>query len=250
MIRPPAGRHEGLVSLGSGLAAANAMNLAHVLLILFDVDGTLIDSNGAHAETWSQALSEYGFAVDVTRIRPLIGMGADKLLPAAAGIDHDSDIGREVAGRKKSLFATRLAQLQPTRGARQLVQYVRDLNKDVMVATSADDREMAAILERAGVADLIPRRTSKDDAPRSKPDADIVQAALGRSGVDPHLAIMVGDTPYDVDAARRAEVRSIALRCGGFWSDDDLDGAVAVLDDPAALLDRWRAGLELPDPSR
>jgi HAD superfamily hydrolase (TIGR01509 family) len=218
------------------------VDLARVSALLFDVDGTLVDSNGVHAETWAQALREHGFAVDVAKIRPLIGMGGDKLLPAAAGIPEDSEAGRDITRRKKELFAKRLPQLQPTRGARDLVQFLCDRHKQLVVATSADEKEMAALLERAGVADLMPRRTSKDDAPRSKPDVDIVQAALRRSGARAEDAVMIGDTPYDVEAARRATIPSIALRSGGYWSDDDLDGAVVILDDPAALLERWRQG--------
>ena len=130
--------------------------LRDVSAVLFDVDGTLVESNRAHAEAWAQALSEHGFNGDAARIRPLIGMGADKLLPAIAGIHEDSREGRAVVRRKKELFAERVPLLEPSRGARLLVDHLRRLNKAVIIATSADDREMAAVLERAGVADLIP----------------------------------------------------------------------------------------------
>ena len=115
------------------------------------------------------------------------------------------------------------------------MQFLCDRHKQLVVATSADEKEMSALLERAGVADLMPRRTSKDDAPRSKPDVDIVQAALRRASARAEDAVMIGDTPYDVEAARRATIPCIALRSGGYWSDDDLDGAVVILDDPALL---------------
>ena len=104
------------------------------------------------------------------------------------------------------------------------------------VATSADDREVRALLEQAGVADLIPRRTSKDDVAQSKPDPDVVQGALLRAGARAAEALMIGDTPYDIEAARRAGIESIAVRCGGHWSDVELGGAIAIFDDPAALL--------------
>jgi HAD superfamily hydrolase (TIGR01509 family) len=208
---------------------------------VFDVDGTLVDSNGAHAETWTQALREHGVDVDVASIRPLIGMGGDKLLPAVAGITEASAAGRRITRRKKALFAEHLSQLQPTRGARDLVQFLCDQGKQLVVATSANEKEMSALLERAGVADLLRRRTSKDDAPRSKPDPDIVQAALRRSGARAEDAVMIGDTPYDLEAARRAALPAIALRCGGHWSDRDLAGAVVIVDDPAALLEYWRS---------
>ena len=214
--------------------------IADVAAILFDVDGTLIDSNAAHAETWAQALREYGFACDGAQVRPLVGMGGDKLLPRIADIDEDSTEGRAITKRKKALFTERLPHLAPTPGARALLAHLQRIKKDVIVATSADDHEMGALLEQAGVADLIPRRTSKDDASHSKPDPDIVQAALNRAGVPAARALMIGDTPYDIEAARRAGVESIALRCGGHWSDEDLAGAIAVLDDPATLLSYWQ----------
>jgi beta-phosphoglucomutase-like phosphatase (HAD superfamily) len=211
-----------------------------VSALLFDVDGTLIDSNAAHAQAWAQALSEHGFPCEASRVRPFVGMGGDKLLPAVAGIAEDSPQGKAINTRKKALFSELLPRLAPTRGGRLLVSYLRKSKKRVIVATSADDREMHALLDRAGVADLIPRRTSKDDAAQSKPDPDIVAAALSRAGSRRAKAVMIGDTPYDIEAARRAGIRSIALRCGGYWSDAELAGAVAIFDDPAALLAYWR----------
>ena len=207
---------------------------------LFDVDGTLIDSNAAHAETWTQALHEHGIATDLATVRSLIGMGGDKLLPRVADLDEDSPKGRAIAARKKALFRERLAGLQPTRGARALVEYLLRQGVDLAIATSAGDDEMQRLLEQAGVADLIPSRASKDDAAESKPDPDIVHAAMQRSRARPETTVMIGDTPYDVEAAARAGVRAIALRCGGYWTDDDLRGAVAIFDDSAALLEHLR----------
>ena len=203
---------------------------------LFDVDGTLIDSNGAHADTWAQALTEYGVEVTAAAVRPLIGMGGDKLLPKIAHIEADSERGRQIARRKQELFAGWLPRLQPTRGARALVQYLGDAGITLVVATSADEKEMAALLKQAGVDDLFPKRASKDDAEESKPDPDIVHAAMARAKARPETTVMIGDTPYDVAAAARASVQAIALRCGGYWTDDDLRGAIAVFDDPDAFL--------------
>ena len=215
-------------------------NLADSSAVLFDVDGTLIDSNGAHAETWTQALREHGVACDVADIRPLVGMGADKLLARMAHLEQDSREGRSIGQRKKALFAERLPHLSSTPGARALVSYLHRLKKELVVATSADDREMRALLKQAGVADLIPLRISKDDATQSKPDPDIVQAALKRAQAPAERAIMIGDTPFDIEAAQRAGVNAIALRCGGYWSDADFHGALVILDDPAALLAYWQ----------
>jgi HAD superfamily hydrolase (TIGR01549 family) len=208
--------------------------------VLLDVDGTLIGSNAAHADAWTQALREHGVAVETGQIRPLIGMGADKLLPAVASVSEDSTLGQAIGRRKKAIFETFLPGLQPTAGARPLLEYLVERGTQLVIATSADDREMEALLQRAGIDDLLPQRASKDDASESKPDPDIVHAALTRSSARPESAVIIGDTPYDIEAARRAGIRAIALRCGGYWSDADLRDAVAILDDPAALLAQWR----------
>ena len=213
--------------------------LAGVSAIVFDVDGTLIDSNRAHAEAWAQALSEHGFGHETDQLRPLIGMGSDKLLPAIARLELDSPQGQAIVARKKTLFDERLPHLRPTRGARVLLTFLREHGKTLVVATSADDEEMHAILEQARVGDLIPRRSSSDGAGRSKPDPDIVQAALARASTSATDAVMIGDTPYDVTAAQRAGVDCIALRCGGWWQDRDLAGAIAIAEDPRDLYERW-----------
>jgi phosphoglycolate phosphatase-like HAD superfamily hydrolase len=121
-----------------------------------------------------------------------------------------------------------------------LLEYLHAKGVDMVIATSADDRELHALLHRAGLADLIPERTSKDDASASKPDPDIVLAALAKAHARAEQSVLVGDTPYDIDAAGRAGVRAIALRCGGYWDDQSLRGADDIFDDPAALLSCWR----------
>lgn len=208
--------------------------------VLFDIDGTLIDSNRAHAQSWTQALHEHGIVVEVESIRRLVGMGGDKLLPLVARVSEESSVGRAIAKRKKAIFGALLPDLEPTPGARHLVAYLREQHVDVVIATSADDRETSQLLERAGVDDLIPQRASKDDAERSKPDPDIVRAALARSRARPETSVMVGDTPYDIEAARRSGTGAFALRCGGYWTDTALEAADGIFDDPAALLAHWR----------
>jgi phosphoglycolate phosphatase-like HAD superfamily hydrolase len=100
---------------------------------------------------------------------------------------------------------------------------------------------MRALLDQAGVSDLIGGHTTSDDAERSKPDPDIVHAALGRAGSVPARTILIGDTPYDIAAAHRAGIEAIALRCGGYWPDSAFHGALAIFDNPASLLAYWRA---------
>jgi HAD superfamily hydrolase (TIGR01509 family) len=207
--------------------------------LLFDVDGTLIDSNGAHAESWARALREQGIEVDVSAIRRMIGMGGDKILPAVAHVSEDSDAGREISDRKKQIFSALLPDLRATLGARPLLEYLRDRHVELIIATSADDREMTSLLKQAGVDDLIPSRATKDDAPASKPDPDIVHAALARAWARPEQTLLIGDTPYDIEAADRAGIGAIALRCGGYWPDSNLSGALKILNHPQALLVHW-----------
>ena len=204
--------------------------------MLFDVDGTLVDSNAAHAESWAQALVEHGIRVNAGQVRPLVGMGGDKVLPALADIESSSARGKEISDRKKELFNQRLPNLRATRGARSLVEFLRDRGIDVAVATSAQDDEMIAILRQADLDGLFSAHATKDDAAESKPDPDIVHAALAQSEAQPESAVMIGDTPYDIEAARRAGVAVIALRCGGYWKDAELEGAIEIFDDPAAVL--------------
>ena len=209
-------------------------------LVLLDIDGTLIDSNDAHARAWVASLAEHGYVVSFERVRPLVGKGGDKILPELVGVDPDSPDAQRMSETRGRIFRTcELPHLHATRGARNLLQRFRDDGYLLSVATSANEDDVHATLEQAGVADLIETATSSDDADRSKPDPDIIRAALRRSGRPASHAIMLGDTPYDIEAATRARVPIVVLRCGGWWSDDALRGARAIYDDPGALLARY-----------
>jgi HAD superfamily hydrolase (TIGR01509 family) len=209
--------------------------------VLLDIDGTLIDSNDAHARAWVGALREHGYIVPFEDVRPLIGMGGDKMLPRLVGLDAKSGEAERVGETRAEMFRRELPGLEPTRGARDLLQLLRKNGLELVVATSAQSEEVQAVLEQAGVADLIKARASSDDAERSKPDPDIVQAALRKSGRTAAHCLMIGDTPYDIEAAKRARVPCIALRCGGLWDDESLRGAVAIYDNPADLVARFES---------
>lgn len=208
--------------------------------ILLDIDGTLLLSNDAHARAWVDAYHEFGYDVPFERIQPLIGMGGDKLIKQVTpDLDEESEPGKDVAARRREIFLQIYAPgLQPAPGARALVQRLRDLGLRLTVATSAKGEELQPLLEAAGVADLIEEKTTSDDAEASKPDPDIVQAALQKSGLPPGDVLMLGDTPYDVESAGKAGVGLVAFRCGGH-SDEDLHGALSVYDDPQDLLTHW-----------
>jgi HAD superfamily hydrolase (TIGR01509 family) len=211
--------------------------------VIFDIDGTLADSNDAHAQSWVETFAEAGYEVPFEVVRPLIGMGADKLLPKTIGIRHDSEQGKKLIKRRSEIFREKyLPRLRPLPGARALVLRVRENGLKAIVATSAKDEELQGLLRAANVEDLMEEKATASDAKRSKPDPDIVEAAIEESGVSPSNAVMIGDTPYDVEAATRAEVRSIAFRSGG-WDDESLKGAAEIYDGPADLLAHYDASL-------
>jgi len=208
--------------------------------VIFDVDGTLVDSNDAHARAWIDAFAESGRRVEFARVRPLIGMGSDKLLDAVAGIDNESDEGRRLARRRREIFERHyVSTIKATPGAAELIAALRDERMTVVVASSAERDELHDLLRIAGVSKLIEDATTSDDASRSKPDPDIVRAALARTGCRAQEAVMIGDTPYDIEAAGRSGIGTIALRCGGWWRDDALRKAIAIYDDPAELLEKY-----------
>jgi HAD superfamily hydrolase (TIGR01509 family) len=207
--------------------------------VILDVDGTLVDSNDAHARAWVDAFAEFEFDVPYARVRSLIGMGGDNLLPEAIGVEKDNPLGEAISKRRGEIFEERyLKTINPFRGTRDLVQRMRAEGLEIAIWTSAQKEELKALLEIAGVTDLIDSKTSSDDAESSKPDPDIVQAALKRLRLPPAQVLMVGDTPYDIEAAGRAGVRTVAFRSGG-WTDDGLLGACAVYDGPWDLLERF-----------
>lgn len=207
--------------------------------VILDVDGTLIDSNDEHARAWVDAFAEGGHDVPYERVRPLIGMGGDQLMPALIEVGSDSEEGARLERRRGEIFRSRyLAECVPFPRVRELLERMRAGGLTLVVATSASESDLDALLEAAGVGDLIERSTSSDDADASKPEPDIVEAALSRCGCHADGALMLGDTPFDVVAAGRAGVRVVGLRCGGS-GDAELADAIAVYSDPRDLLERF-----------
>ncbi len=202
---------------------------------LLDLDGTFLDSNDAHAKSWLDALAEEGHPRPWEKVRRGIGMGADQFLPSL-GIEDSSPPGKRISRRKKEIFHERyLPHLKPFPGSHDLLAWLKKRGVELVVATSSSGEELDALLRAARISDLIERATTASDAERSKPAPDIVEAAISRAGISPERLVMLGDTPYDVLASKRAGVRAIAVRCGG-WSDEELQGAIEIHDDPAAIL--------------
>lgn len=193
--------------------------------VILDVDGTLIDSNDAHARAFAEVLG-----LPFERVRPLIGMGSDKLLPALIGRYDEA-----LAQRKTELFMERfLPRLRAFPRVPDLLEKFKEDGLRMVVASSAGKDELDALLRVAGAQDYLEAQTDADDAEASKPDPDIVQAAVRKLGLPPPRCLMVGDTPYDAQAAARARVAFIGLLCGG-WAAQDLQPALAVRRDPADL---------------
>ena len=210
-------------------------------IVLLDVDGTLIDSNDAHAQAWVDAGQELGYEIEFDRVRWLVGMGGDKVLPELTGLKQESDEGKKLLDRRGEIFReTYLPKLSAFPGAHDLLVRMCDDGFQLVVATSASNKDLEALLKQARLDDVIEIATTKDDAAESKPAPDIVEAALKKADAKPGDAIMLGDTPYDVGAATRAGVEIVAVRCGG-WKDDELKGAVAIYNDLIDLLGHYSA---------
>lgn len=206
--------------------------------VLFDVDGTLVDSNDAHATAWVKAFTEHGVTVDPAHVRRCIGMGGDKLMPEVSALEEDSPKGSAIAKRRGEIFTQEfLPALQPFKDSDRLVAAVKQRGLTAVAASSAQEDELKALLKIAGADASMDAATSSDDAEESKPEPDIIEAALKRARASASEAVMIGDTPYDILAASRAGVAAIAFRSGG-WSDADLKGAIAIYDGPWDLLAR------------
>ncbi len=195
-----------------------------------------MDSNDFHASAWVEAAERHGRRLEHERARRLIGMGSDRFVPEAFGVDKASAEGRQLSEAWEEIYRQRyLPRLQATPGAADLLRRMKAEGLKLSVATSAEPSMLEQMLKVAGVAQLIEDSTTSGDTDESKPAPDILQAALDRSGLIPAETVMIGDTPYDLQAARKAGVRLVALRSGG-WSDADFEGAAAVYDHPADLL--------------
>ena len=220
----------------SDLAGSNRSTLKGILL---DVDGTLVLSNNAHAHAWVEAFATFGHDIKFEQVRPLIGMGGDQVVPRLAPeLSGEEGVGKEIADRRKELIINKFgASLSPAPGSRDLILRLQQEGFKLVVASSATSEELSVLLKAAQVEDLLAAEptTTSDDANQSKPAPDLVQVALKKGKLEPGQVIMLGDTPYDIQAANAAGVNVIAFRCGGF-DDAQLSGALAIYDHPADLL--------------
>jgi HAD superfamily hydrolase (TIGR01549 family) len=223
----------------SKLTGEETMDLKGVIL---DVDGTLVISNDAHAQAWVEAFAAFGYTVEFDQVRPLIGMGGDQVVPKfVPELSGREGKGKEIANRRKELIINKFGKnLKAADGTRELIMKMQNQGLRLMIGSSATTEELSVLLKAAGVNDLLSEdvATTSSDAEASKPEPDIVEAALKKMGLQPNQVIMIGDTPYDIESANKAGVGVIAVRCGGF-NDSQLRDAIAIYDNPADLLAQY-----------
>ncbi len=210
--------------------------------ILFDVDGTLVDSNYLHVDAWQRAFDASGVHVDAWRIHRAIGQDAARLLRALVGERDDDWVARAKEAHSRN-YRGLADRLQAFEGAADLLRALHERGLRTVLATSAPDDELELLVDALDAGDAVTATTSADDVDDAKPDPGILQVALDRVDGSAADAVMVGDSVWDVRAAARAGVRSIGVRSGGSGAEELLEaGAERVYDDPADLLshlDEW-----------
>lgn len=210
--------------------------------VIFDVDGTLVDSVAIHAKAWQEAFAAFGHDIPFDELRGQIGKGGDQLLPVFLSKEQRETQGEQIDAHRAEIIKERMLQkIEAFPKVRALFERLRGDGIRIALASSAKGDELETYKEKADIVGLVEEETSSDDAERSKPHGDIFQAALDRlSGIAPDEAVVIGDTPYDADAAGRVGLRTIGVRSGGF-PDADLRkaGCIAIYDDPANLLARY-----------
>jgi len=214
--------------------------------VIFDIDGTLVDSVDLHARAWQEAFRRFGKEIPYERVRHQIGKGGDQLMPVFFSAEELDRFGEELEKYRGELFKREyLPQVRAFPRVRELFLKLREDGKRIALASSAKEEELGAYKKIADIEDLVEEETSADDADKSKPHPDIFEAALkSLSDVEPAEAIVVGDTPYDAEAAGKLSLRTIGVLCGGFPEAElRAAGCVQIFTDPADLLARYEESL-------
>jgi len=209
--------------------------------VIFDIDGTLVDSVDLHAQAWKEAIKHFGKDIPYQMVRRQIGKGGDQLLPVFFSREELEEFGDELEKYRGDLFKREfLPRVRAFPMVRELFQRVVADGKIIGLASSAKEDEIKAYKKLAHIEDLVEEETSADDAEKSKPHPDIFAAALNSLKVNAAEAIAVGDTPYDAEAAGKLGIRTIGVRCGGF-PESELSGAgcIEIYDDPSDLLAQY-----------
>jgi HAD superfamily hydrolase (TIGR01509 family) len=193
---------------------------------ILDVDGTLVDTNYHHAIAWFRAFRRHFLTLQVWRIHRHIGMGGDQLVAALAGDEVEERLGDSIRDAESELYRELIGEVQAMEGSRQLIEDLKDAGNAVVLASSAKQWEVQHYLELLGAAEMVDAWTTSDDVERTKPEPDLVRAAMEKIGGRPEEAMLIGDTVWDVEAAHRAGVEALAVLTGGF-SEQELSDAGA-----------------------
>jgi HAD superfamily hydrolase (TIGR01509 family) len=210
--------------------------------VIFDVDGTLVDSVDLHAKAWVDAFRDFGHDIAFDEIRSQIGKGGDQLLPVFWSKDEIEAKGEALEKHRGGILKERyLPQIKAFPEVRALFEHLRSEGIRIVLASSAKAEELQTYKKIANIADLVDEETSSDDAEKSKPHPDIFEAAIERlDGMDKDDMIVVGDTPYDAEAAAKAGLRTVGVLCGGFPEEVlRKAGCVAIYQGPADLLEHF-----------
>ncbi len=194
---------------------------------LLDLDGTLVDANYQHTLAWYRAFRQHGIVLPVWRIHRSIGMGGDQLVKALTSEELDEEIGEELRIAEKALFREMIDECEPLPGARELLAELRRRGHPVVLASSANAQDLGHFLDRLGAWELADGWTTSDDVEATKPEPDLVHAAMAKAGTED--AVMVGDSRWDIEAAKRAGVETIAVLTGGWAEQELLDAGAAVV---------------------
>jgi HAD superfamily hydrolase (TIGR01509 family) len=194
---------------------------------VLDVDGTLVDTNYQHALAWFRAFRAERIVLPMWRLHRHVGMGGDKFVAAVAGDEVEDRLGDRLRDSWEHQFDELIDETEPLAGARELIQELKKRGHSTVLASSAIQRHVDDFLDKLDAHDLADGWTTKDDVEASKPDPDLVEAALAKANT--REAVMIGDTPWDVKAAAKAGIETICVVTGGF-SKQELEeaGAVAV----------------------
>lgn len=210
--------------------------------VIFDIDGTLVDSVDLHARAWKEAFEKFGRDVPFEDVRKQIGKGGDQLMPVFFSKEELESFGKEMEEYRGDLYKREyLPRVRAFPKVRELFERVRADDKRIALASSAKEDEIETYKRIARIEDLIEAETSADDAEKSKPHPDIFEAALKSLGdMDARRAIVVGDTPYDAEAAGKINLRTVGVLCGGFPEAElRAAGCLSLYRDPADLLARY-----------
>ena len=218
---------------------------------IFDIDGTLIDSVDLHAHAWQEAFAHFGYDIPYEQVRGQIGKGGDQLMPVFVPRKDLDRIGKELEKYRGQLFKREfMPRVRPFPRVRELFQRIKTDDFRIALASSANADELTHYKKLLNIADLLDAETSASDVESSKPCPDVFEAALDQAKNAPEHALVIGDTPYDAIAARRAGLRTVGVLCGGF-PDDQLReaGCLGTYRDPSDLLDRYAELLRLFTPA-